>query len=230
MTMFTDNTSMIYDPIIHHRRPIRLKNFNYALPNDYFITICTQNMQHYFGKVENEKMVLNGAGQSIEKWWGSLKNKFFGIQLDEYVVMPNHFHGIVIVGADTQVCPYQIPLPRRGEPMCSPSFPVPPVVGADLCVRPPHRVGPIRPTIGQTRRSAPTIGQMIQWFKTMTTSAYIKNVKNLGWKSFEKKLWQRNYYERCIRDADELDRIREYIINNPLKWELEKGYPENMIP
>ncbi len=70
----------------------------------------------------------------------------------------------------------------------------------------------------------------MQWFKTMTTNDYINNVKNNGWRPFYRKLWQRNYYEHVIRNENELIRIREYIMNNPLKWSLDLENPEtNMV-
>jgi REP element-mobilizing transposase RayT len=65
---------------------------------------------------------------------------------------------------------------------------------------------------------------IIQWFKTMTTNEYIRNVKNNGWKTFDGKLWQRNYYEHIIRNEQEMNEIREYIINNPLNWQEDENY------
>jgi len=106
--------------------------------------------------------------------------------LDQFVIMPNHFHGIVsIVGADLCVCPED----RKGE----------------------HTGSPLH--------------KMIQWFKTMSTNEYIHGVKQLGWIPFDRKFWQRNYYERIIRNERELRRIREYIQNNQLKWALDRENP-----
>ena len=68
---------------------------------------------------------------------------------------------------------------------------------------------------------------IVQWFKTMTTNEYIRAVKQCGWPSFPGKLWQRNYYDRIIRDEDELNRIREYIIYNPLRWADDEDNPKN---
>ena len=77
-------------------------------------------------------------------------------------------------------------------------------VGADRCVRP------------MDINNYPKLGDIVQWFKTMTTNEYIKNVKNNSWPSFHKRLWQRDYYERIIRNKEELNRIRKYIIENPI--------------
>jgi len=65
---------------------------------------------------------------------------------------------------------------------------------------------------------APTLGTTIQWFKTMTTNAYILGIRDNGWPTFERRLWQRDYYERIIRDESELERIRTYIADNPARW------------
>ena len=71
--------------------------------------------------------------------------------------------------------------------------------------------------------------RVVQWFKTMTTNEYIRGIKQNGWQPFNGKLWQRNYWEHIIRDENNLNRFREYIINNPKKWELDKENPHNLI-
>ncbi len=106
---------MKYNPDIHHRRSIRLEGYDYSQTGLYFITLCTQNSLHLFGKITNKKMVLNDAGMMVEKWWNELKNKSPNIELDEFIIMPNHFHGILqimnthTVGADLCVCPDVLP-------------------------------------------------------------------------------------------------------------------------
>ena len=137
----------------------------------------------------DDRMVLNEAGKAVEEWWLRIPQKFEGVELDSNVVMPNHFHGvIVIVGADQCVCPN---MKKAGE----------------------HTGSPLH--------------HVIQWFKTMTTNEYIKGVKEKGWKPFEKRFWQRNYYEHIIRNERELLKIREYILNNPPKWSLDRENPES---
>lgn len=80
-----------------------------------------------------------------------------------------------------------------------------------------------------TTRVAPTVGDIIGAFKSLTTHEYIINVKNNGWKPFDKRLWQRNYYEHIIRTENDLNKIREYISNNPLMWEKDRNNPINML-
>jgi REP element-mobilizing transposase RayT len=91
---------MKYNPEIHKRRSIRLKGYDYSQAGLYFITICVQNRRHLFGNIENGNIILNDAGKMIDTEWKNLKNCFPNIKLHEYVIMPNHFHGILeIVGA-----------------------------------------------------------------------------------------------------------------------------------
>jgi putative transposase len=95
-----------YNPEIHHRRSIRLKDYDYSQAGAYFVTLCIKGKGCLLGEIVNRAMVLNDAGKMIEKWWCKLSEKFEFIELDKYVIMPNHFHGIVnIVGADPGVCP-----------------------------------------------------------------------------------------------------------------------------
>ena len=86
---------MNYNPDIHHRRSIRLKGYDYSQAGLYFVTICTQNRLCLFGKIENREMILNDPGIMIERQWQELIYRFDNIKADEFIVMPNHFHGIV---------------------------------------------------------------------------------------------------------------------------------------
>jgi len=184
----------------HHRRSIRLRGYDYSQAGAYFVTICAQDRACVFGDVKDGKMRLNDAGRMVEKWWVELNHKFPAVQTDEYIVMPNHFHGIVVI-----------------QP-----------VGADLCVRPDNKHGEMGAhdaDIMGAHTGAP-LQIIIQWFKTMTTNEYIRKVKQSDWSPFRGRLWQRNYYEHIIRNDDELNHIREYIINNPLQWALDRENPD----
>jgi len=88
-----------YSPNVHHRRSMRLEGYDYSQEGRYFITICTQGRRCMFGEIIGDRVQLNDAGLVIESWWRKLADKFPIVQTDEYVVMPNHFHGIVNVGA-----------------------------------------------------------------------------------------------------------------------------------
>lgn len=227
---------MRYDPQKHHRRSIRLKGYDYASPGAYFITICAQNRERMFGAVDKEGMQLNGAGRMVERWYRELPNKFPGIIADRYVVMPDHFHCIIILGAGNIGAD-----PCVGPESAENIGPEP--IGADRCVCPEsadhsgnsqqgqtHNIGQTHHS-GQTHRSAPDtdhyipgesgnpgIPGIIQWFKTMTTNEYIRGVRNAGWRPFDRRLWQRNYYEHIVRQDGSIDRIRKYIDDNPARW------------
>jgi REP element-mobilizing transposase RayT len=86
---------MTYDPDIHHRRSIRLKGFDYSSNNAYFVTVCVEKRRCLLGEIVNTEMVLNENGKVVVECWTDLPNHYSNIQLDKYVVMPNHFHGII---------------------------------------------------------------------------------------------------------------------------------------
>jgi REP element-mobilizing transposase RayT len=210
------------------RRSLRLKGYDYSWPGAYFITIVTQDRACLFGEVVDGEMRLNEAGRRVEKWWAELHHKFPNVQTDEFVIMPNHFHGIVMimsnpVGADLCVCPDETDAGMGAH------------VGADLRVCPDntdahmgaHTGAPLRvcPDDTGAHAGAP-LPEIVQWFKTMTTNEYIRGVKQSGWPPFRGRLWQRNYYEHIIRNDDELRRIREYITDNPLRWALDRENPD----
>jgi putative transposase len=193
----------MYNPDIHHRRSIRLEGYDYSSEGAYYVTICTQNREWLFGKIENGEMILNDAGKMIGKWYFQLENKFHAIQCMEHTVMPNHIHFIIqnagtAVGADRRVCPVAMELDEHGQK------------GAKE---------------GKGEHMGSPLHRIIQWFKTMSTNEYIRNAKINHWSLFDGKLWQRNYYEHIIRNLDDLNRIREYIINNPINWLNDKNNP-----
>ena len=100
----------MFNPKIHNRRSIRLKGYDYSQAGLYFLTICTQNKECLFGDINHGEMLLNDAGIMIENEWLELQNRYQNIDLHEYIVMPNHVHGIIqIVGANRGQ-------PQRGQP------------------------------------------------------------------------------------------------------------------
>ena len=97
---------MIFNPEIHHRRSIRLKSYDYSLEGAYFVTMVCQNRENLFGDIKNGKMFLNDAGKMIETWWQKIPEKFPHAEIDEFVIIPNHLHGILsIVGANPCIRP-----------------------------------------------------------------------------------------------------------------------------
>lgn len=180
---------MTFNPANHHRRSLRLKDYDYTQAGAYFITICTHNRECLFGNVMDGEMQLNETGRIVADEWvksGEIRNE---IALDVWVVMPNHLHGIVI---------FADPIGAHG----------------DAPLRPPGRAVLFRPP--------KSLGSMIAGFKSATTKRVNQSRQSPGG-----KVWQRNYYEHIIRNEQSLARIREYIINNPLQWELDRENPAN---
>ena len=181
---------------IYTRQSLRLQNYDYAQAGMYAVTLVTHHRECLLGDVVNGAMSLNPAGRTTELFWRRLAEKFLHIELDACVIMPNHIHGIILIKS----------------------------LGPKPCVRPDKNKNKEQ-VVGQTHGVAPTLGRMMQWFKTMTTNAYIRGVKNDLWPMFDNKLWQRNYYEHVIRDENELLQVRKYIVENPKKWELDFENP-----
>jgi putative transposase len=86
---------MMYNSDIHHRHSIRLKGYDYSQTGMYFITICVHDKVHLFGEIFNHKMILNSAGEIAKKCWLEIPNHYPNVILHEYVIMPNHVHGII---------------------------------------------------------------------------------------------------------------------------------------
>jgi putative transposase len=209
---------------IGHRRSIRLKGYDYSSAGGYFITICTQNREYLFGKIIDGVMQLNNAGKMVEKWYFELENKFNGIKCGEFVCMPNHTHFIIFnVGATLCGRPNTCGRPNKcGRPNVSNGN-----IAWDESMERAEKGEDIRAEDmkGEDMKGR-HIGLPVRWFKTMTTNEYIRNVKLNGWQRFNKRLWQRNYYEHIIRNTVELNRIGEYICSNPQNWHQDSLNPK----
>ena len=155
------------------------------------------------GDIADGEMVLNDAGKMVQTVWNEIPQFYLWVDIGAFQIMPNHIHGIVIiVGAGPRACP---------------EIGVPPHTGQ-------------APNTGQPRGVAPTglsLPDVVHRFKTMTTKKYTDGVKQNGWSRFDGKLWQRNYYEHIVRNENELNRIQQYIIDNPLQWPTDKENPAN---
>ncbi|MEW5920646.1 MAG: transposase [Bacillota bacterium] len=171
---FKDATGMNSLP---QRKQLRLKNYDYGQPGYYFVTICTYEKQkilcHIDLSIEGvEKSTIKHTeiGLKVEHSLLNIPTLFSGVSVDQYIIMPNHLHLIIV-------------LTKTGG----------------------HGDPPLHDIIGR--------------FKSFTTREFniIKRTKG-------KLLWQRNYYEHVIRDEDELNSTRQYIIDNPAKWHEDKYY------
>ncbi len=186
-----------YNPEIHNRRSIRLKGYDYSKEGLYFITICTQNREHLFGEIVDGKMILNEYGEIVKNKWYDLINHNNYIKLDEFIIMPNHIHGIIEIEYNVGV----------------------PLVGTQTT---DTQINETESKQGQAQGVAHTVCEIIGGFKSKTTCEYIKMVKNGILPPFEKRIWQRNYYENIIRNEKHYKNVSEYIKNNPQKWNDDK--------
>ncbi|MED7788784.1 transposase [Francisella sp. 19X1-34] len=191
-----------------NRKNLRLKYYDYSSNGAYFVTICVNNRECLFGDIIDGQICLNDAGQMVERIYHDLENKFANIQCGEYVIMPNHFHCVIHICNDGY---------RTNERANIEFVPTKVPVGVNLCVDLKLEKGEHVDT---------PLHKIIQWFKTMTTNAYINGVKTKNWQPFDKRLWQRNYYEHIIRNEKSYNEIIKYIQLNPLKWELDELNPK----
>jgi len=175
-----------------NRRSIRLPGYDYSQAGAYFVTIVAEGRKNVFGEIETDEVFLTPAGKMIHNTWLSLPDRFPHIELDEFIVMPNHFHAILFITTESN---------RVGTSPTPTNFSDP--VGV--------------PLVG-------TLGEIIGAYKSITTHEYILGVRGKNWPSFEKRLWQRNYYEHILRTDNDLTSVRSYILGNPQGWNLD---PEN---
>ncbi|MEW6194168.1 MAG: transposase [Bacteroidota bacterium] len=173
------------------RKPTRHKDFDYCTEGYYFVTICTEEMRSYFGKISKGEMKLNSMGKIVEKCWHAIPEHFKNIELDYFQIMLNHIHGIIIVNG---VGNANLAFPKMNNGNAKFASP--------------------------TDRTKMTLSKVIQQFKRQVTIE-TRSIINT-------KIFQRSFYDRIIRNEKELYNIRKYIVDNPLKWELEKGLPENL--
>ena len=170
------------------RRSIRLRDYDYSQFGAYFVTICTHDRACIFGNIVDGEMCLNAIGEITAEEWTKSERVRGEIELDEWIVMPNHLHGIVWITHNSD---------NRN-------------VGATG--RSPLPSGP-KPR---------SIGAMVAGFKSAATKRINTILGTPG-----APVWQRNYYEHVIRNEDALDRIRQYIRDNPSKWQDDPDNPDN---
>lgn len=197
---------MRYDPARHNRRSIRLKEYDYSQSGFYFVTICCYQRQCLFGEIVDGVMELNQYGEIVAETYQWLSQRYPYLNLDEWIIMPNHFHGIMIISDK----------PRRGSSRTAPTIPNTPILNRKDVVLTDKNL-PINPEL-----KPKTLGRLIGVFKTVSTKQI-----NLTCNLPGTPIWQRNYYEHIIRNEKSLNKIREYVVNNPLLWERDQLHPNN---
>lgn len=187
------------------RRSIRLPRYDYTRDGAYFVTVCAMNRECLFGEVEVGKVVLSGYGRMVGEEWETTARVRTSVVLDEWVVMPNHFHGIVVIaGGASHGTALGHGTPGHGMPGHRT-----PLGHGTPC--PYERFG--APVAG-------SLATIVRSFKAAASKRINESRNTVG-----VSVWQRNYYEHVIRGDDDLRQIREYIANNPLQWGLDRENP-----
>ena len=198
---------MRYNPLIHHRKSIRLKGYDYSGEGMYYVTVPTHDRQEIFGSIADGIMLLSDAGRIVQEEW--LRTPFvrLDVSLDEYVIMPDHVHGIIVINDE-----------RNGdsESLNNPDGAYCNTPQRDTPQRDtPQRDSPRRET--PFRSPSRTLGAIMRGFKGASTKRINEQRGTPG-----AKVWQRNYYEHIVRDGKDLDRIRRYIRKNIEAWMLKE--------
>jgi REP element-mobilizing transposase RayT len=178
----TEVAYMQYNSDVHHRTSIRLQGYDYSQSGGYFITICTKDRECLFGEIKNGIMMLNEHGLIAQEEWVKTGKMRRNIIMDEFVIMPNHIHGIIVINSS---------------------------------------VGAYRNTPLQSKFQSPSnnLEAIIRGYKSSVTTRI-----NTNRQIQSQSIWQRNYYEHIVRNDEDLNRVREYIINNPQNWEKDDLY------
>jgi REP element-mobilizing transposase RayT len=168
-----------------YRKPLRLAHYDYSQSGLYYITVCTKNREPLFGTISSVEfvgvdprsaLIKNVLGEIVENTWFDLANHNAYIQLHEFVVMPNHIHGIIEIDVQERV------------------------------------------DVGSTPTKRP-LSEIVRQFKSFSTRR-INQLRNTS----GMPVWQRNYYEQVIRNEESYLHIAEYIVNNPLQWQVDELY------
>ena len=177
---------MIFDPDRHNRHSTRLICHDYSQAGAYFVTVCTRDRECRFGDVAGGEMRLNCEGEIVVDTWEWFAIQHGYIELNEWVVMPNHLHGII-------------------------------VILDDWCMGGSRTAST---TAGPTFNKGKPLGRLVGAFKTVSTRRINLMNDNPG-----VPIWQRNYYDHIIRNEQSLVRIRQYIVANPMHWEIDRENP-----
>lgn len=232
---------MPYNPKRHHRCSHRLKGYDYTAYGFYFVTICTYQRQHLFGEIQKGQMILSTIGTVAQAHWQRLPRHFPELILDAFVMMPDHMHGILIIGGDRAIHASSLRSPddvrathfvshpsddpinssQNASPLRSPECPDDDLRAMDFANH--SSDDPINS--GQNA-SSPRSPQRPNGPKSKSLGAIVGNYKSVSTRQINRlrkakgtPVWQRDYHDRIIRDEVALERIRAYIIANPKAWD-----------
>ncbi len=176
---------------------------NYSSEGMYFVTVCVEDRKCILGEVVSVNVRLSALGEIVRECWEEIPEHFRNASLDRYVIMPNHVHGIIFLDHK------QVGHTGGGDVRCDTKL---------------VRVEYIQPQRERARYQHVvhgSIGSIVRCFK----AAVSRHWRKTNGASFT---WQRDYYEHIIRDGEDLDRIREYILENPANWTPDENFPGNI--
>jgi putative transposase len=194
----------------HERQSMRLRHYDYSQAGAYFVTVCTHRRTCLLGSVVNDVMQCNAHGHIVQACWEELPRHYGHVTLDAFVIMPNHVHGIIWIANVGAGSPRPVPSndARAGAETA-------PLRQSDVqAAAAGTQVAPLRPPLGQ----------IVAYFKYQA-SKLINAKRNMPGGA----VWQRNYFERVIRNERELNAIRQYIQDNPLRWALDAENPLRQV-
>jgi REP element-mobilizing transposase RayT len=259
---------------VPHRKPLRYPNYNYSNEGVYFITICTKDQENMFGRIISNDRSLNISqavgdadlrplqgsetkqqfdfnpseiGKLVQQTWNDIPKHFPQVIPDDFVLMPNHLHGILILNSDLinkpetvlknagvdvppvnieqmkKIISEQRQLDLNSEPVLTLNHYGQMKTTNDLNSEPPvaQAVGDadLRPLRGSDKdRTKMLLSKVVHGFKSTVTRIVRKQF------DYHKPIWQRSFHDRIVRNPDEHERIREYIANNPVNWKKDKNY------
>lgn len=198
------------------RKSIRLRGYDYTQRGAYYITICTEGRLHVFGRITDATVHLSALGNVVEECWHAIPSHFPHVTIDAFIIMPNHVHGVVVIGDHAGArdpAPDAVTAPETDIPIAPDTTPTP---DYDTIMV------PSTPDDGSPARTRPRIipgslGAIVQGFKAgVTRQARKRDIP------VPSTIWQRNYYDHIVRNAVDHARIAKYIADNPVNWERDR--------
>ena len=209
---------MPYDPRRHRRRSIRLRGYDYTQAGAYCVTICARDRASIFGDIVDGVVRLSPVGAIVQSCWVSIPDHFPAADLDAFVVMPNHLHGIVVLGSEGTACR----APTKGRDPSRPDL--------ELAFSGERFGAPVAgsiPTIVRSFKAAVT--RAINEDRGRGTACRAFLAERIGPLPSGRipSLWQANYYEHVIRDDRSLESLQAYIAANPARWAEDSLHPDH---
>ncbi len=188
------------------KNSLRLNDYDYSNEGLYFVTLVAHQRKHLFGEIENGILKQNPGGIIASSCWLEIPKHYPQVILHEYIVMPNHVHGILEISSQSASSVRAENIPPQPEDEISPSIET--------------SVDAVRAEDIPPQRRRPSLSNIIKGYKIGVTNWYRQNTDI-------EKIWQRSFHDHIIRNYESYERIRNYIIDNPNRWDTDKFKTEN---